>query len=168
MKKYPYYFGYLVGSVITNVLIAFIPLFTLLIWYADLQLPNITMILLTMTILMFSLLSIGIIVSLSVILFKQVQALVSLLGVIMQFFTGAFIPINSLPQMLAPIAYLFPHTWAYELIRYYSFDGNWNLILPLELNWLLLVFFTVFYTIVALFLQKKVIKHAKQKGLHIL
>lgn len=168
MKKYPYFFGYLLGSVITSSLTGFIPAFIVLIIYTHLPLFNIVMILFTLSLLMLSLMSFGIIVSLTVILFKQVQALVSLLGLTIEFFTGAFIPLFSLPTYVRPIAYLFPHTWAYELIRYYSFNGHWPLVLPLAINWLLIIGFTILYTIIAVVLQKIVIKHSKTKGLHIL
>ena len=168
MKKYPYFLGYLLGSVITNSLVAFIPLFVILIWYANLSVANVIMMLLVMSLLVVSLLSFGIIVSLSVILFKQVQALVSLLGLVMQFFTGAFIPVTSMPPYTRPIAFLFPHTWAYELLRYYAYNGNWSLMLPLAYNWLLIIGFTILYTFVAVVLLRKVITHAKHQGLHIL
>ena len=168
MKKYPYFLGYLVGSVIVNSLTGFIPAFLILIIYAQLSLNNIILILLTLSLLMLSLLSMGIIISLMVILFKQVQALISLLGLALEFFTGAFIPVSALPSYIKPISYIFPHTWAYQLIRYYSFNGNWPLIVPLAFNWLFLIGFTILYTIIALVLQKRVVKHAKTKGLHIL
>lgn len=168
MRKYPYFLGYLCGSVIVSSLTGFIPAFFILIVYANLSLTNIMLILFTLALLMLSLLSMGIIVSLMVILFKQVQALLSLLGLSLEFFTGAFIPVSALPSYIKPISYMFPHTWAYQLIRYYSFNGNWPLIVPLAYNWLFLIGFTILYTIIALVLQKRVIKHAKEKGLHIL
>lgn len=168
MRKYPYFLGYLLGSVITNSLIGFIPLLTILIWYANLSVTNVMMIILVMSLLVLSLLSFGIIVSLSVILFKQVQALVSLLGLVMQFFTGAFIPVTSMPPYVRPIAIFFPHTWAYELIRYYAYKGNWSLMLPLAYNWILIIGFTIVYTLAAVFLLRKAVTHAKHEGLHIL
>ena len=167
-KKYPYYGGYLLGSVIVNVLIGFIPMFFILVWYADLSFTSSTMIILVTSLLMLSFLGFGIIIGLSAILWKQVQSLASLLGLVTQFMTGAIIPLASMPEIFRYIGYLFPHTWGYELIRYYSFGGRWHTILPLEWNWVLLVFFFILYTLLALFLHKKVVNHAKTKGLHLI
>lgn len=168
MKKYPYFLGYLLGSVITSSLVGAIPLFLILIVYANLSMQQVIIILFIIAVLLVSLLAMGILLSLAVILYKQTQALVSLLGLVLEFFTGCFVPLNSLPPYLQSIALLFPHTYAYELLRYYAFNGNWALTLPLAFNWIMILVFAVFYTILALYLHKKVVRHAKVKGLHIL
>jgi len=112
-------------------------------------------------------LAMGIVVGLMIIIFKQVQGLVSILGIILQFFTGGFIPLAVIPEQIRFIAYIFPHTWAYELLHYYTIPG-WTLILPLAYNWIIIFLFFIFYTLIALFLHKKVVKHAKTKGLHLI
>lgn len=168
MNHYGYYLGYIVGTAIVNSLIGFIPLYVILVWYANLPVFNAIMILVTMFFFIISLTAMGIMVGLTVILFKQVQSLMGLVGIVMQFFTGGFIPLVSLPFFIKPIAFFFPHTYAYELIHYYSFNGGWTLMLPLVYNWLLIIGFTIIYTLVAIVLLRKVVKHAKQKGLHIL
>ena len=42
------------------------------------------------------------------------------------------------------------------------------MVLPLAYNWVLIIGFTIFYTLIAVVLLRKVVGHAKQKGLHIL
>ena len=168
MNHYGYYLGYIIGTAIVNSLIGFIPIYIILVWYANLSVFNALMIIITMFFLIMSLTAMGILISLSVILFKQVQSLLGLIGIVMQFFTGGFIPLVSLPFFIKPIAFFFPHTYAYELIHYYSFSGSWSLMLPLVYNWILIVGFTILYTLLAVVLLRKVVKHAKQKGLHIL
>ncbi|HSH67721.1 MAG TPA: ABC transporter permease, partial [Bacteroidia bacterium] len=45
------------------------------------------------------------------------QGLAGIIGVFLQFATGAFIPVQNLPEPLQFISFILPHTWAYELIR---------------------------------------------------
>lgn len=168
MRKYPYFFGYSVGTIITNTLIGFLPLYILLVFYANMNFYNAGMILVVIAILLLSLLAMGILISLTIILWKQVQGLVSLLGLVLQFFTGGFIPVSSLPPYIQTFAFFFPHTYAYDLIRYYAYNGQWTMRYPLMYNWILIIGFTIFYTILAVYLLGKVVNHAKQQGLHIL
>jgi ABC-2 type transport system permease protein len=43
---------------------------------------------------------------------------------------GAYLPVTAFPKLVQYLAYPLPHTWGYDLIRYYSFEGQWQTLLP--------------------------------------
>jgi len=113
-----------------------------------------------------NLISMGVLISLSAILWKQVNALAGILNTLFQFLAGAFFPITAFPQPVQYFAYLLPQTFGYDLVRFYSFRGKWQTILPVEVEIAILVFFTIIYLILSIVLLKKTEHFSKKTGLH--
>jgi ABC-2 type transport system permease protein len=166
--RYGYYIGYIFGEAIITGFLLVIPMFTAIIIVSGAPFGDLTMILVASVVTIASLMAMGVLFSLMAILWKQVSGLTGLIGVVMQFLTGAFIPVQALPGPVQFIAYLMPQTYGMDLVRYYSFGGSWQTILPIELEWLMIGVYALIYTLVALYLLKKVEKFSKTKGLHLL
>jgi ABC-2 type transport system permease protein len=81
---------------------------------------------------------------------------------------GAYLPISAFPPLVQVAAYLLPYTWAYDLIRYYSFEGRWNTILPVQWEWFLIAFFALVFTLLSRFFLGRAERLAKRSGLHII
>lgn len=60
---------------------------------------------------------IGLIVAALALRFKRIGATASAVATILQFVTGAFIPVRSLPDWLSVVAFAMPPTWAIDLVR---------------------------------------------------
>jgi ABC-2 type transport system permease protein len=110
----------------------------------------------------------GIMFSLLALLWRQVNSLMDILSMLFEFLAGAYLPVSNFPQVVQYAAYLLPYTWGYDLIRYYSFGGEWQTLLPVWQEWGILVVYAVLYTMLSRFLLKKTEHRAKQYGLHII
>jgi ABC-2 type transport system permease protein len=66
------------------------------------------------------------------------------------------------------MAYFLPHTWGYDLIRYYSFGGNWQTILPVWQEWAIIGLFAIGFTLISRYLLGKAEQLAKRSGLHVI
>ena len=119
-------------------------------------------------VILLNLISLGILISLTAILWKQVNAIAGILNTLFQFLAGAFFPITTYPQPIQWLAYLLPHTFGYDLIRYFSFRGNWKTIFSIELEIIILLFFTAVYFVLSIILLKKTERFAKKSGLQLL
>ena len=73
-----------------------------------------------------------------------------------------------MPEFMQKIALIIPHTWAYDLIRYYSFDGEWQTILPVWQEWIILGLFAVFFIALSRLTIKRIERKAKESGLHLI
>ncbi|OLS26701.1 MAG: hypothetical protein HeimC3_08030 [Candidatus Heimdallarchaeota archaeon LC_3] len=167
-SRYGYFVGYIVGDTIIMGAILFIPIFLVISVISGATISNLALIILVSATTIISLVALGVLFSLMAILWKQITGITGLIGVVMQFLTGAFIPVQSLPEPVQFISYILPQTYGMDLVRYYSFNGDWNTLIPLGLEWVMLIFFALLYTLVAVFLLRKVERHAKTKGLHLL
>jgi len=136
--------------------------------FANLEFSQILTIILVVILGLGSIIALGVLVALTAIVWKNVTGLLGLLSIIFQFLSGAFIPVSSLPESIQIISYLIPFTWAYDLIRYYSFKGEWQTLLPVEIEWLILVIFVIVFSLIATRLLKRVEQHSKTKGLHLI
>jgi len=112
--------------------------------------------------------SLGVILSMFALLFKQVENLVGIFQILFQFVGGIFIPVQSMPEYLKWVAYALPFSYAYDLIRYYSFQGNWNPILPLALEWTMLILSTMIFFALSILLLRKTEQQVRKSGLHLI
>lgn len=167
-SKYGYYLGYVLGSSVLPLIMGIIPLTMLIFLLYEVSLEALFLIALVVLFTIGTLTAFGIMIALMGVLWKNITGIAGILNIAFQFLSGAFIPISTLPEFLQIVSWLLPFTWAYDLIRYYSYNGSWVTILPVELEWLILGIFLVFYTILAKFLLKKVERYSKAKGLHLL
>jgi ABC-2 type transport system permease protein len=163
-------FAYLLGSTVADSivrLIYVIPMILVFFIYTRVTV-NVVGVLAVMVIFVITVAFIGVLISLTAIMWKQVNNFIAILGILLQFVGGAFLPIQTFPVYVQWIAFLLPFTYAYDLVRYYAFGGNYQTILPLELEWLLLFVNLFLYYFLAKVMLKKVEYYAKNNGLHII
>ena len=164
-------YAYFAGTVICDIIVAqivFLPLFLLLVVVSGVSIQNMLMILLVCLTVFFTLLAMGVMIALLGILWRQATSIAGVVEISFEMLSGAYFPIAAFPEAIQYFSYILPFTWAYDLIRYYTFGGEWNTILPVQQEWLVLVVFAVIYTIVSRYLLRRVERHAKKQGLHLI
>jgi ABC-2 type transport system permease protein len=165
-------YGYLIGSIMADgavkFSVLFLPALAILSMASGIfSHPDAIMgIFMVCMVILVNLMSLGILISLSAILWKQVNALAGILNTLFQFLAGAFFPITTFPEPVQWVAYLLPHTFGYDLIRFFSFQGNWKTIFPIEIEIFILIFFTLVYLLLSIVLLKKTEVFAKKTGLN--
>lgn len=166
-SRYSYYVGVVMAEVVLSLPI-FIPLLLLLVFQAQVSLPNVLLILGSCALVLVALTAMGIMISLLALLWRQVGSIASVLGILFEFLAGAYLPISTFPSIVRFFAYFLPFTWGYDLIRYYSFGSYWKTILPPWQEWIVLVLFAIVFTAASRFLLKKAEILAKRQGLNII
>ena len=166
-SRYAYYVGSIVADVLIH-LVVFLPFYGLLVVYSKASPCNMLLVLLACFMVCVTLTAMGIMMALLALLWRQVSSIVNILSTLFQFLAGAYLPIQNFPQAVQYLAYLLPYTWGYDLIRYYSFGGNWNTILPVWQEWGLLVAYAIVYTILSRYLLQQTERLAKTRGLHVI
>ncbi len=166
-SRFGYYVGYgLADLIIRSVFV--VPVLVTLIVLSDSGLMNSVTIIGVILMIGLMVVSMGVLVGLTAIVWKQTSAIAGILGTLFQFVAGAYFPIQSLPVAVQYVAMVLPFTYGYDLIRYYAFHGDWVPILPIPIMWIILLANAVIYYLVALKMLKKVEKKAKRQGLHLL
>lgn len=169
-SRYAYYVGTVLAEVIVQLPI-FLPFYLFLVLYAHASLLNMAMILLACGVVLVSLTAMGIMIALLALLWRQVNSIAQVLGVLFEMLAGAYLPISAFPQAIQYLAYLLPYTWGYDLVRYYSFASSgaaWETILPVWQEWAILGGYAVGYTLVSRYLLRKAEVRAKQVGLNVI
>ena len=166
-SRYAYYVGTVLSEVIVNLPI-FLPMYLFLIYISGVDFVNTLMVLLTCLVVLIALTAMGIMIALLALLWRQVTSVAQILGILFEMLAGAYLPISVFPQFVQYMAYLLPYTWGYDLIRFYSFNGNWPTILPVWQEWTVLILYAILFTIVSRYLLKKAEERAKRSGLHVI
>jgi ABC-2 type transport system permease protein len=169
-SRYAYYVGVVIAE-ITFSQVIFIPLFVLLVIVSHANLANIVWMLLACAAVLVSLTAMGIMISLLALVWKQVNSIVSILGIMFEMLAGAYLPISTFPQPVQYVSYLLPFTWGYDLLRYYSFAGSttpWEPILPAWMEWVILALFAVVFTSASRYLLAKAGLLARNQGLNVI
>ena len=164
-------YGYFIGTAISEAIsksIFFLPMFLVLIVYSGVNLVYGLMILSVCFVVIIGLIAFGVVIALMGVMWKQVTAISTLLFTLFEFICGAYFPVSSMPIPLQILSYLLPHTWGYDLIRFYSFEGSWITILPIELEWILLMVHGILYVLLSYRLIRIVERRSKVKGLHLI
>jgi ABC-2 type transport system permease protein len=164
-------YAYYVGTVTTEVLISmveFLPLFVFLIIYSKVNLTGILLVALACALVLSALTAMGIMIALLALIWRQVGSIAQVLGILFEMLAGAYLPISAFPQVLQYLAYLLPYTWGYDLVRYYSFSGQWNTIFPVWVEWVILAVFAVIYTLISRYLLGRAERLAKKIGLNVI
>ncbi len=162
--------GYFTGAILATLIIqsiGLLPFFVAIIFIGT-SISNLIPIILVLLISMVGFVGIGMMISTTAILWKRTTAIVQLISMALQFLVGGFIPVQSFPVYLQWISFLFPQTFAYDLIRYYAFNGTWVTLAPPIYEWLILIVSTPIYFIFSKSLFLKTEKYAKRQGLHLL
>lgn len=166
-SRYAYYVGTVVAGVCIN-LVIFIPFYVFLVVYSKADIRSMLMILLVCMMSAVTLTAMGIMIALLALLWRRVGSIVNVLAMLFEFLAGAYLPVSSFPPIMQYLAYLLPYTWGYDLIRYYSFGGQWQTLFPVWQEWGILLFYAVLYTILSRYLLKKAEQQAKRSGLHVI
>jgi ABC-2 type transport system permease protein len=164
-------FAYFIGTAIAEAIsksIFFVPMLLVLILFSGVNFYIGLMILAVCITVIVGLIAFGVLVALMGVMWKQVTAIATLLFTFFEFICGAYFPVTSMPIVFQVIAYGLPHTWGYDLIRYYSFQGTWTPIMPIQMEWLMLFVYATFYIVVSSKLLRIVEQRAKRSGLHLI
>jgi ABC-2 type transport system permease protein len=166
-SRYAYYVGTVVAKVIVSSVV-FLPLYFFLILYAEASAFHMIMVLLAGGVVLVALTALGIMIALLALLWRQVGALVTVLSILFEMLSGAYLPITAYPRAAQIVAYFLPYTWGYDLVRYYSFNGQWQPLLPVEQEWLILLTFAVVFTLLSRYLLARAEARAKRTGLNVI
>jgi ABC-2 type transport system permease protein len=166
-SRYAYYVGTVLARSIIN-LVIFLPLYLVLLFSSAASLGSMLLVLLACLVILVALTAMGILIAILALLWRQVASIANVLSILFEMLAGAYIPITAFPKAAQYLAYLLPYTWGYDLIRYYSFEGDWPTILPIWQEWLVIILFAVTFTSLSRYLLAKAEKRAKQNGLHII
>ncbi len=167
ISRYAYYAGTVMAEAIVG-LVVFLPLYFILAFASETSWQNMLMVLVVSLTVLVALIAMGILISLLGLLWRQVNSLAEVLNISFELLAGAYFPVTAFPEIIQYVAYILPYTWGYDLIRYYSFGGDWQTLLPVEYEWAIVIGYAIFYTGLSIFLLGKVEARAKQKGLHLI
>ncbi|MHA2031008.1 MAG: ABC transporter permease [Candidatus Kariarchaeaceae archaeon] len=166
-SKYAYFLGAILAEALISSIFV-IPVFITVMYVANLEATNLIMFLVVLVTTLLVLIVFGVMIALSAIMWKQVGAIIGVIGSLFTFVSGGLIPVQSFPVGLKYFAYIFPYTWGYDLLRYYAFDGQWETLLPIWMEWTILISMFGFFALVSKRMVGRVSNHVKNKGLHIL
>ena len=164
-------YAYYVGSVLSEVAISqvvFIPLFLLLAISSGASWNDLVMMLLACVVVLVALTAMGIMIALLALVWRQVGSVASVLGILFEMLAGAYLPVSVFPAPLRALSYLLPYTWGYDLVRFYSFEGQWKTILPVQWEWAVILLFAVTFTLASRYLLTKAERLAKRSGLNVI
>ena len=163
-SKFLYYFGTGLSNVMINMLF-FIPMFLFISIYSGVSLKSSFLVLLCSMAGVLNCISIGVMISLLGIVWKQVGSITGILAVMFEFLAGAYAPVQQYPDVVKWIAYALPFTWGYDLARHYLLGSVWHTLAPVPVEWAVYLGMAVCYTCMSVFLMGKIQKKVMQSGL---
>ncbi len=166
-SRYAYFVGTVILGAIINQFI-FIPLYIFFFISSGTKPANMLMVLLVCMLALVTLVAMGIMLGLLALIWRQAGSFAKLLSLLFEFLAGAYLPLSVFPPAVQYVSYLLPYTWGYDLMRYYSFDGQWKTFLPVWVEWSALAFFAIFFVMLSRFLLGRAELRAKKMGLHLL
>jgi ABC-2 type transport system permease protein len=166
-SRYAYYVGTVVAKMIVSSVV-FLPLYLFLVVYAEASAVNMLLVLVAGGVVLVALTALGIMIALLALLWRQVGALVAVLSILFEMLSGAYLPITAYPQAAQVVAWFLPYTWGYDLLRYYSFAGQWQPLLPIWQEWVILLLFAVIFTLLSRYLLARAEARAKRTGLNVI
>lgn len=166
-SRYAYYVGTVTAKVLIS-MILFLPLYLFLIVYSGASLENMLMVLLACLLVLIALTAMGIMIALLALLWRQVTSIAQVLGILFEMLAGAYVPVTAFPTLVQYLTYPLPHTWGYDLVRYYSFGKQWQTLLPVWQEWVIVVLYAIGFTLISRYLLDKAEQLAKKSGLHVI
>lgn len=166
-SRYAYYVGNVLAEVIIS-LVIFIPFYLFLIYYARAGWVDMVMVLVVCLVVLVTLTAMGIMIALLALLWRQVNSIAQVLGILFEFLAGAYLPVSTFPTPIQYLAYLLPYTWGYDLIRYYSFSRNWETLLPVWQEWVIVLAYALLFFIISRDLLRRAERRAKEIGLNVI
>lgn len=167
ISRYAYYVGTVISGAIVN-MVVFLPCLIFLVVYAKLNTASVFDVILVSVLFIITLIALGIMVALLGLLWRQIGSIVGILSLLFEMLCGAYCPVTQFPKVIRYIAYFFPFTWGYDLVRYHCLYGHWKTLAPIKVEWYILAINAIFYLIVSYFLLKIVEKQIKKQGLHLI
>jgi ABC-2 type transport system permease protein len=167
ISRYAYYLGtVLVGAIIN--MVVFLPCLVLLVVYSKMNIVFVFDVILVSALFIGTLVALGIMLALLGLLWRQIGSIVGVLSLLFEMLCGAYCPVTQFPKVIQYIAYFFPFTWGYDLVRYYCLNRHWKTLAPITVEWYILAINAIVYLIVSYFLLKIVEKQVKKQGLHLI
>ncbi len=164
-SKFLYYFGTGLSNVMINMLF-FIPMFLFITIYSGAGLQNALLVLLCSMAGVLNCISIGVMISLLGIVWKQVGSITGILAVMFEFLAGAYAPVQQYPDVIKWIAYALPFTWGYDLARHYLLGPAWHTLASVPVEWAVYLGMAVCYTCISVVLMGKIQKRVMRTGLN--
>lgn len=166
-SKFSYYFGTGLSNVVMN-MVFFIPMFIFLSIYSGCDASRSIFVLFSVTVGIINCISLGVLISLLGIVWKQVSSITGILSVLFEFVAGAYAPVEGYPQLVKCAAYGLPFTWGYDLTRHYLMGSAWTTLEPVLVEWLVYIGMAVLYTVLAVVLMAKIQKKVLSSGLNMI
>jgi ABC-2 type transport system permease protein len=122
-----------------------------------------------------SLMGFGLFLAVLAIRFRQTNTLAFVLFQVFQFLCGLFVPVQAFisinpvgGRILQYFAMIFPYTYCYDLMRHYMLGANFVTLLPVWVEFVVIICLSVLFVVAGAFTLKFIEKKAKKSGLAIL
>ena len=93
--------------------------------------------------------------------YREADQVVSIIANIAPFLCGLIVPLNKLPHVIRVISFVFPFSWALDLIRYYS---GLDTYLAIKVEWLIMLTMMIIYYVLGMIIYKKLSTQARLTG----
>lgn len=167
MNRYAYFLGTVLARIAIN-MIFFVPTLIFIAIYNKIPFINCLHIVGVCFLVCFALTNLGIWISSLGLMWKQAGALVGILIQLFDFIAGAFMPVGEFPKIIRYSAYLLPHTWGYDLIRYYAIGDKWVTLEPLPICYLSIITISSVFLFMSVMSIKKAERVCLKKGFNII
>ncbi|NPD90435.1 MAG: ABC transporter permease [Asgard group archaeon] len=122
-----------------------------------------------------SVIAFGIFFAMIALLIRQSSSIAIFFSMIFMFLCGFYVPVQAFEtihsvggKILKYFAMIFPYTYCYDLMHFFTFGDNFIPLLPIWLEFIILIGESILLLIIAYILLKSVEKKAKKAGLSIL
>jgi ABC-2 type transport system permease protein len=146
-------FGKIIGGVIFGFLISSIFLIGSVV-FLEIPISNVIFLLISLVLSAFVFSVFGTLVSVYVKEIFDAMTLANFFRFPMIFLCGVFIPVNSLPSFLQPLAYVFPLTYSVDLIRFFI-TGTYDVVNPLISACILIIYSMILFYLSVFVLKKR-------------
>lgn len=164
IPRFSYVLGLIIGETATSgifsLIMAAIGITTL--GMAHLSSTRIILSLVVLVLSAASFFGVGLVLSSLVLRYKQLGGLQSIFAFFLQFTSGIFVPVRSLPFPLAHISYIIPLTWQIDAFR--SLLLGTTPLIPIELEFILITSFALSTVLAGSILFKRAEKRIKEMG----
>ncbi len=167
IQRYAYFLGTVMAKIAINVLF-FLPTLVFLAIYNAIPFVSCLHIVGVCALVCLALTNLGIWLSSLGLMWKQVGAVIGILTQLFDFLAGAFIPVSEFPGVIKYCAYILPHTWGYDLIRYYAIGDTWATLQPLPICYLAIVALAIFFFVMSLISMRHAERVCLKQGFSII
>ena len=166
IQRYAYFLGTVMAKIVINVMF-FVPTLVFLAIYNHIPFVNCLHIVGVCALVCLALTNLGIWLSSLGLMWKQVGAVMGILTQLFDFLAGAFIPVDSFPVVIKYCSYILPHTWGYDLIRYYAIEG-WQTLQSVWVSYTAIALLTLFFFVMSLISMRRAERVCLKQGFSII